>query len=164
LKLSFFLNKLEVIENEFQQDHKSHSLPTKNIFQLGNLSWDMGTLCALNFGHTSIQNFITHNNIHVTLKNSLPHFGKMFFSSFIKSSNQITLYIDSINSHLIPYAPYNFTRSDIFNLLLSHEIFHFMQCNNLCALYNNSCLNEIAAYAFAKQIHNMHSNSKFCTY
>lgn len=164
MKLSFFLNKVLVIQNEFQQDRKAHIFTPRRIMHLGNLSWNMGRLCALNFKHTTTNVFLVRHNIQVTTQNAPTTLYKIFFSSFCKTSNQIVLYSNNIDSYLIPNAPSNFSKSDLINLLLNHEIFHFLQCNELSTLYNINCLNEIAAYAFAREMHNMHSHQLVCTY
>lgn len=157
MKLSFFLNKLQVIQNEFRLDSKNHILHTKSILHLGNLSWNIGLLCALNYRHMTPQDFIKHNNIQVLTKNAPTLIDKILFSSFDKTSNQIILYMDTIDWYLTSHAQIGLNKTLLINLLLSHEIFHFLQCHNHCILFNISCLDEIAAYAFAKSICNMHS-------
>lgn len=156
MKLSFFLNKLEVIQNEFSSDYKNRIVTIKNIWKLGNLSWNIGILCALNYKYTTLQEFITHYNIKVITKKAPPLLDKLLFSSFDKTSNQIILYMDTIDSYIISYAPLGVDKNYLINLLLAHEIFHFLQCNNHCVLFNMNCLNEIAAYAFAKSLENMY--------
>lgn len=160
MKLSFFLSKLLVIQNEFSIYNKKH---IKNILTAGNLSWNIGILCALDYCHTTPQNFITQHNIQVITKNAPVLLDKLLFSSFNSISNQITLYTDAIDSYLTLHAPTGLDKTSFTNLLLSHEIFHFLQCNNFCVLFSMSCLNEIAAYAFAKKIcitnpHLVHTN------
>ena len=155
MELSFFLNKLQVIQNEFRLDHKNRIVTSKNIIRLGNLSWNIGTLCAFNYPYSSPQNFITYHNIHVVTKNTLPLVDKLLFSSFDKTCNQITLYMNTIDTYLVSHAPLGITKSFFIDLLLSHEIFHFLQCNKYCVLFKTSCLNEIAAYAFTKNIYNL---------
>lgn len=157
MKLSFFLNKLNVIQNEFRLDHKNHIVNSKNITRLGNLSWNVGILCALEYSHTTPQDFISQHNIQVITKNIPPLLDKLLFSSFDKTCNQIILYMDTIDMYISSHAPIGVSKSLLIDLLLSHEIFHFLQCNKHSVLYNTSCLNEIAAYAFAKSICNMHS-------
>lgn len=149
MKLSFFLSRLLVIQNEFRIDGKSH---IKNILSAGNLSWNTGILCALDYCRTTPQDFIAQHNIQVVTKNAPILLDKLLFSSFNSISNQITLYTDAIDLYLTLHAPIGLDKTSFTNLLLSHEIFHFLQCNNFCVLFSMSCLNEIAAYAFAKKI------------
>lgn len=153
MQLSFFLPKTHVIQNEFNINPQCRRVNKKNIFNLGNLSWNMGMLCALNFPHVTSREFIASHDIKIITKDIVPILNKILFSSFDASNNSIILYPNMIDKYFVPSAPSNFNHNHCIDLLLYHEIFHFLQCTNQCPLYKINCLNEIAAYSFTRKVY-----------
>ena len=150
MKLSFFLDKNDVIQNEFNLDYGYKKYSEKSIFLLGNMAWDIGVLTALNGSSFARLNTVTKSSIIVP--------SNIIFSDYNSISSIITLYKDTIMEHFLPNVPSKYSSfSDYDNavyLLKLHEYFHHLQCTNFnsISVFRMNCLNEIAAYAFSQKI------------
>ena len=159
--LPFFLSKNEVIYHEFRQHKNYRNLSLNDIISLGNIAWHTGILTSLNMPKTSIFKLICDNNITLTTSFCASPTNRIIFSSFNHLDNSITLYKDTIEKYFIPSIPSKFNSYSNYenatNLLILHEYFHFLQCNNFYSLnvYRLNPLNEIAAYSFSRNISNI---------
>ena len=145
MKLSFFLDKDDLILNEIDNNYANK----KSIINLCNFCWDVGKLTAISLPKDSIDNLIAKNNITIIKEQALPIINHIIFSIYNKSNNSITLYDETIEKYFIPNIPKNFTLNP-YDLFIKHEFFHFLQCNGFYNLkpYKLDFLNEIAAYSF----------------
>ena len=150
MKLSFFLDKDDMIRNEFALENKLTRYSKDCIIMLGNMAWNMGVLASLN-----ISNF---DDLDTLTKPSVVTPSDIIFSDYNSLTNEITLYKDTILEHFLPNVPTRFSKytnyNDAIYLLKLHEYFHYLQCTNFqsLAIFRLNCLNEIAAYSFSQKI------------
>lgn len=156
MEIPFFLSKNEIIYNEFKQYKKCQNLSFNEIISLGNIAWHTGILASLNTPKIPIFELISDNDITLNAScYTLPK-NRIIFSSYNYLDNNITLYKNTIEKYFIPSIPAKYTSYSNYeyaiSLLICHEFFHFLQCHNLYSLsiYPLDCLNEIAAYSFAR--------------
>lgn len=139
MKNPFALNKTDLILHQLSMNFIS---PSPDILKLCDFCWDLGKIAAISIPNCSILELIYKNNITIRYQKSLSTINNIIFSYYNKSNNTITIFEDTIKQY------FDVSNYDLF---ITHEFFHFLQCNNYYKLkpYKLNFLNEIGAFSFS---------------